>query len=124
MRRFYVKEAELKKKDHVKERESVVIVAGEQVSLLTQSEAVHREVVLRAERLIKMNLKGIYPQYFSLIAQMERRNTESLEILREYAELMVRDQPPNIITIKRNEALLKAESLQHEADELGRRLSG
>lgn len=121
MRRFYAKEEELKKKDHVKERESVVIVAREEVSLLTQSEAVHREAVLRAERLIKMNLKGIYPQYFSLIAQQERKRAESLEILREYAELLLSDQPPNTITIKRNEALLKTERLQQEADELGQK---
>jgi len=121
MRRFYVKEAELKKKDHVKERESVVVVVREQVRLLNQSEAVHREAVLRAERLIKRNLKGIYPEYFSLIVQMERKNTESLELLRAYAELLLRDQQPNTITIKRNEALLKADSLQQEADELGQK---
>ncbi len=118
LRRFYAKEEELKKKGHDKEREFVVIVAREEVSLLAQSEAAHREAVLRAERSSKKNLKGIYPQYFSLIAQLERKRSESLETMREYAELLLSDQPANTITIKRNEAVLKAERLQQEADEL------
>jgi predicted esterase len=118
LRRFYAKEEELKKKDKIKERESVVIVAREEVSLLTQSEAAHREAVLRAERSSKKNLKGIYPEYFSLIAQLERKRAEFLETMREYAELLLSDQPPNTITLKRNEAILKAERLQQEADEL------
>ncbi len=41
--------------------------------------------------------------------------------MREYAELLLSDQPPNTITLKRNEALLKAERLQQQADELGQK---
>jgi len=118
MRQFNAKEEELKKKDNVKERDSIIKVAREEISLLTESEAVHREIVLVAERLIKMNPKGIYPQYFSLIAQLERKRAESVGTMREYAELLLSDQPHNTITIKRNEAVLKAERLQQEADEL------
>jgi predicted esterase len=118
LQRFDAKEEELKKIDYVKERDSVMRVAREEVSLLTESGAAHREAVLIAERLTKMNLKGIYPQYFSLIAQLERKRTESVETMREYAELLLSGQPHNTITIKRNEAVLKAERLQQEADEL------
>ena len=118
VRRFNAKEEELKKKDNVKERDSIVRVAREEISLLTESEAIHREIVLMAERLIKMNPKGIYPRYFSLIAQLERKRAESVGTMREYAELLLSDQPYNTITIKRNEAVLKAERLQQEADEL------
>ena len=120
MRRFNAKEEELKKKDNGKEREAIVRVAREEINLLIESEAVDREIVLIAERLIKMNPKGINPQYFSLIAQLERKRAESVQTMRDYAEFLLSDQPHNTITIKRNEAILKAERLQQEADELER----
>ena len=118
VRRFNAKEEELKKKDYVKDRDSIVRVAREEISLLTESEAAHRQAVLIAEGLSKMKPKGIYPQYFSLIAQLERKRAESVATLHEYAELLLNDQPHNTITIKRNEAVLKAERLQQESDEL------
>jgi len=118
MRRFNVKEEELKKKDNLKERDAIVRIAREEISLLTESEAVHRQAVLMAEGLIKMNPKGIYPQYFSLIGQLERKRAESVKTLHEYVELLLNDQPHNTVAIKRNEAVLKAERLQQEADEL------
>ncbi len=118
MRQFNAREEELTKKDNVKERDFIVHVAREEISLLTESESVHREIVLIAERLIKMNPKGINPQYFSLIAQLERKRTEAVHTMREYAEFLLSDEPQNTITIKRNEAVLKAERLQQEADEL------
>ena len=121
MQRFYILEEEFKKKDYLKERESAVRVVREEVSLLSESAAAHREAALSAERSVKMNAKGIYPQYFSLIAQMERKWAESVETMREYAELLLSDQPPNAITIKRNQAVIKAEKLQQEADELAQK---
>jgi predicted esterase len=120
MRSFFEKEEELKKKDQVRERESVLAVAEEQVRLLLMSEAAHRQAVLRAERAIKMNLEGIYPEYFSLIAQMESKKIEALEAMREYVELL-HNQPSNTITSKRNEAVLKADRLQQEAEDLGQK---
>jgi predicted esterase len=116
--RFNVKEEELKKKDYVKDKDVIARIAREEISLLTESEGVHRQAVLVAEGLIKKNPKGIYNQYFSLIAQLERNRIESVQTMREYAEFLLSDQPQNTITIKRNQAVLKAERLQQEADDL------
>jgi predicted esterase len=121
MRSFYAKEEELKKKDLVRERESAVIIARAEVSLLTRSETLLREAVIRAERAVEMKLGGIYPQYFSLVAQLERKRAEAVATMREYVELLLSEQPLYTVKIKRNEAVLKAERLQQEADELAQR---
>jgi predicted esterase len=116
--RFYAKEAELSGKDQVKEKAAVAAIAREQIETLKAGASALREAALKAERLSKLNLGGDYPQYYSLVAQMELKRAEALEAMRERAELLLSDEPADAITIKRNEAVVRMERLKKEAEEL------
>ncbi|HKQ93136.1 MAG TPA: dienelactone hydrolase family protein [Blastocatellia bacterium] len=116
--RFYAKEAELSGKDYVKEKAAVAAIAREQIETLKAGASALRDAALKAERLSKLNLGGDYPQYYSLVAQMELKRSEVLEAMRERAEILLADEPADTITIKRNEAVVRAEKLKKEAQEL------
>ena len=116
--RFYAKEAELSGKDYVKEKAAVAAIAREQIETLKAGASALHDAALKAERLSKLNLGGDYPQYYSLVAQMELKRAEALEAMRERAELLLADEPADTITIKRNEAVVRAERLKKEAQEL------
>jgi predicted esterase len=116
--RFYAKEAELSEKDYVKEKAAVATIAREQIETLKAGASALRDAALKAERLSKLKLGGDYPQYYSLVAQMEIKRAEALEAMRERAELLLSDEPADTITIKRNEAVVRMEGLKKEAQEL------
>jgi len=116
--RFYAKEAELSEKDYVKEKAAVVAIARDQIEALKAGASALRDAALKAERLSKLKLGGDYPQYYSLVAQMELKRSEALEVMRERAELLLSDEPVDAITIKRNEAVVRMERLKKEAEEL------
>ena len=65
--------------------------------------------------------KGNYAQYFSLLAQSDRKRIEALDAMRERTELLLSDEPPNAVTAKMNEATARAERLNGEANELERK---
>jgi predicted esterase len=117
-RRFYAKEAELSGKDYVKEKAAVAAIAREQIETLKAGASALRDAALKAERLSKLNLGGDYPKYYSLVAQMELKRSEVLEAMRERAEFLLADETADTITIKRNEAVVRAEKLKKEAQEL------
>ena len=116
--RFYAKEAELSEKDYVKEKAAVAAIAREQIETLKAGASALRDASLKAERLSKLKLGVGYPQYYSLVAQMEIKRAEALEAMRERAELLLSDEPADTITIKRNEAVVRMERLKKEAQEL------
>jgi predicted esterase len=116
--RFYAKEAELSEKDYVKEKAAVAAIAREQIETLKAGASALRDAALKAERLSKLKLGGDYPQYYSLVAQMEIKRADALEAMRERAELLLSDEPADTITIKRNEAVVRMERLKKEAQEL------
>jgi predicted esterase len=116
--RFYAKEAELSGKDYVKEKAAVAAIAREQIETLKAGASALRTAALKAERLSKLNLGGGYPQYYSIVAQMELKRAEALEAMRQRAEFLLADEPADTITIKRNEAVVRAERLKKEAQEL------
>jgi predicted esterase len=116
--RFYAKEAELSGKDYVKEKAAVAVIAREQIETLKAGASALRDAAMKAERLSKSNLGGGYPQYYSLVAQMELKRAEVLEAMRERAELLLSDEQADAISIKRNEAVAKVDKLKKEAEEL------
>jgi predicted esterase len=116
--RFYAKEAELSGKDYVKEKSAVVAIAREQIETLKAGAPALRDAAMKAERLSKLKPGGDYPQYYSLVAQMELKRAEILEALRERAELLLSEELADAITIKRNEAVVRVEKLKKEAEEL------
>src|SRR5215510_11232561 len=118
MQRFNAKEAELSRKDYDKEKAAVAAIARGQIETLKVGASALRDAALKAERLSKLKLGGDYPQYYSLIAQMEIKRAEALEAMRERAELLLNNEPADAITIKRNEAAVRVERLKKEAEEL------
>jgi predicted esterase len=116
--RFYAKEAELSGRDYAKDKAAVAAIAREQIETLKAGESALRDAALKAERLSKLKLGGDYPQYYSLVAQMQLKRAEILEAMRERAELLLTDEPADAITIKRNEAIVRVERLKKEAEEL------
>lgn len=73
---------------------------------------------MKTEAVGKLKLGGSQPQYFMLVAQVDRKRIEALAALRERAELLLSDEPVNTVTSKRNEAAIRAQRLNQEADEL------
>ncbi len=118
MQFFYAKEAELKAKDKLNERDVVDRVLREQISLLSEGIKAFKEAAVKSEQTAKLNLAGNYQQYFSLLSQVEQKRAETLEALRERAELMLNNPPSDSITIRMNEAASRAGRLHSVADEL------
>lgn len=118
MQRFYAQEAELSRINFAREKAAVAGIARAQIELLIESANVLREASLKAEGLSKLKLGGNNPQYFSLVAQLDRKRVEAVEVMRERAGLLLSDEPADSITTKRNEAVNRAERLNKEADEL------
>jgi len=116
--RFYAQEAELSGKDYAREKAAVAVIAREQVETLKAGASALRDAAAKAERLSKSNMGAAYPQYYSLLAQMELKRAELLEAMRERAELLLSDEPADAVTIKRNEAVAKVDRLKKEAEEL------
>lgn len=117
-RRFYAKEEELNRIYSAGDRAAVALIARAQIALLNESANVLREASLKTERISKLKLGGTYPQYFSLVAQVDLKRIEAFAAMRERAELLLGDEPSNILTTKRNEAANRAERLNKEAEEL------
>lgn len=116
--RYYAKEEELRGKDYAKDKAAIAAIAREQIETIKAGASALRDAALKAERLSKLKLGGDYPQYYSLVAQMELKRAEALEAMRERAELLLSDEPADAITIKRNEAVVRVDRLQKEAEEL------
>src|SRR5262245_284228 len=116
--RFYANEAELSGKDYAREKAAVAVIAREQIETLKAGASALRDAAAKAERLSKSNMGGAYPQYYSLVAQLELKRAEILEVMRKRAELLLSDESADSITIKRNEAVVKVDRLKKEAEEL------
>ena len=118
VRLFYAKEEELRAKDQAKEAAAVGALAREQSELLVAAAAALRESAERAERTGALKLPGNYAQYFALVAQADARRAEALDAMRQRAALLTGGEQSNDRTSKMNEAAVRAEKLQREADEL------
>jgi predicted esterase len=116
--RFYTKEAELSGKDYAKDKAAVAAIAREQIETLKAGASALRDAALKADRLSKLKLGGDYPQYYSLLAQIQLKRAEVMEVMRERAELLLNDESDEAITIKRNEAIVRMERLKKEVEEL------
>jgi predicted esterase len=118
MRRFYAQEEEINRLILARDRNGAAVIARAQVALLNESMNALRTASLKTGALSKLKLGGNYAEYFSLMAQLDRKRIEAAEALRERAELLLGDEPVNTLTTKRNEAVNRAEKLNREAEEL------
>lgn len=118
MQRFYAKEEELSRMETPKDKVAIARIAREQIELLNQSAARFRAASSKAEGTSKLKLGGKSPQYFSVLAQLDRKRVEALEALKERAEFLLGDDVSNAARIKMNEAARRAEQLNKEADDL------
>ncbi|MDQ3743049.1 MAG: alpha/beta fold hydrolase [Acidobacteriota bacterium] len=113
---FNAREAELRAKGEG--GEAAAAIARAQVGLLKDGAAALSAAALRAEQASRLKLKGGYAQYFSLLAQAARKRVEALDAMRERLELSLSHDPPDAVTARMNEATVRAERLNREADEL------
>jgi poly(3-hydroxybutyrate) depolymerase len=122
-RRFNAKEDELRGKDYERDKQLVAEIARAQIALLDEGAEALRESATKAESVSKMKLKGNYAQYFSLLAQVDRKRVEALEVMRERTTILLSGEPRSTIIMKRNEAAGRAEILNREAGELEQRVA-
>lgn len=113
---FNAKEEELRGKGYG--GEGVAGIARAQAELLKGGADALRAAALRAEQASKLKLKRNDTQYFSLFAQSARKRAEAFDAMRERAEFLLSDEPPDTITAKMNEASVRANRLNQEANEL------
>ncbi len=118
MQAFYAKEQELSKLDQSKDREAVKTLARAQMDLLDQISSALIDAAVRADKLSKMNLRGSYSQYFALVAEANKKRVEATAATRERAESWLPDAITDSVILKRNEATVKADRLNKEAQEL------
>ena len=118
MQRFYAKEEELSGMEFAKNKVAMARIAREQVELLNQSAARFRTASSKAEGIGKLKLSGKSLEYFSLLAQLDRKRFEALDALKQRAEFLLGDDISNATRIKMNEALRRSQQLNKDADDL------
>lgn len=119
IRLFMSKEAELRMKSQ--DKAASAEIAREQIKIVTETADAMRQMALKAERVSKLKLQGNYSQYFSTLTESFNKRVEALEVLRERAALLLSDESQDTVISKMNEAAVKAEKLNLEADELERK---
>ena len=118
IRRANEKEKEFEGKDFVKDRAQLTRIAQEDVDLLAESATFWRAAAEKAEAASQLGLDARQKQYFSLVAQYDRKCAELLDATRERSEAFLSLDSFEVIEARRNEAQKRADKLQQEVDEL------
>jgi len=114
----YAKEEELRLKDRVKEKVAITEIARAQVEVLIECGKLLRDAAEASERGAKTKTTARYTNYFSLMAQACLKRAAALDLIRARTELLLTDDDPNVINMKRSECALKANELNNEALDL------
>jgi predicted esterase len=112
------KEKDFSNKDFVQDRTEVNKIAQQQAAFLREGAGLWRTAADKAETGSHLKLSGKHKQYFSLIAQYDRKCADLLDVMRERAEAFLSTESFVVIEAKRNEAQERADKLQQEIDEL------
>jgi predicted esterase len=112
------KEKEFNNKNFVRDREQVRNIAQEESVILKQGAELWRAAAGKAESGNYLKLDGKFKEYFSLIAQYDRKCAELLDAMRERAEALLGTESLEEVEMKRNEAQKRADKLQQEIDGL------
>jgi predicted esterase len=118
LNRFNASESGLRGRDFNRDRAEVAAAAREQAAALGDGAAAFRGAALAAERASKLKVAEKYRQYLALAAQADAKRAEALDVMKERAGMVLSDDPPNAVMARMNEATLKSEKLNSEADEL------
>ncbi len=113
MRQFYVKEDELQSLNYARGNAAVDDAARAQVALLVESGKAFQQASVKAEAISKL-LRSTQSQYFSLVAQIERKRSEGADLMRHRAQLLLSDEPGDSIIRKRNEDATRVQDLQKQ----------
>ena len=93
-------------------------IVKSQVLSMTDCAKVLREAAEVAERASQLKLTSQQQTYFSLVAAAGRKRAEAMDLIKTRAELLLTDEEPNSIIMKRSKLAEKANSLNDEATEL------
>ena len=118
IRRANAKEKEFEGKDFAKDRAQINRIAQEDIDLLAESAAFWRAAAEKAETASQLGLDARQKQYFSLVAQYDRKCAELLDATRARSEAFLSADSFEAIEARRAEAQKKADKLQQEIDEL------
>ena len=118
IRRANEKEKEFEGKDFAKDRAQINTIAQEDIDLLSESATFWRAAAEKAETASQLGLPGKQKQYFSLVAQYDRKCAELLDATRERSEAFLSQDSFEVIDGRRNEAQKKVDKLQQEVNEL------
>ena len=118
IRRANEKEKEFEGKDFAKDRAQLTRIAQEDIDLLAESATFWRAAAEKAETASQLGLDARKKQYFSLVAQYDRKCAELLDATRARSEAFLSQDSFEEIEARRNEAQKRADKLQQEIDEL------
>jgi predicted esterase len=124
LNRVHVLEVGLRGKDFVKDKPAFAAAAREQAAAFAEGAAAFRAASLAGERASRLKVGDNYRQYLALAAQADAKRAEAMEVMKERAGMLLSDEPQNTITNRMNEATLRAEKLNDEADALDRQAAG
>jgi len=118
IRRANEKEKEFEGKDFAKDRAQLTRIAQEDIDLLSESATFWRAAAEKAEAASQLELGGKQKQYFSLVAQYDRKCAELLDATRQRSEAFLSADSLAVFEARRDEAQKRADKLQQEIDEL------
>jgi predicted esterase len=112
------KEKELAGKDFVSDRAEVSRIAQDQIGYFEEAASLYRAGADKAETATSLGLPARPKQYFTLIAQYNRKCADLMDVMRERAEALLITGSLDIIETKRDEAQKRADKLQEEINSL------
>jgi len=118
IRRANEKEKEFEGKDFAKDRAQITRIAQEDIDLLAESATFWRAAAEKAETASQLGLGSKQKQYFSLVAQYDRKCAELLDATRERAEAFLSADSFEAMEARRSEAQKRVDKLQQEIDDL------
>jgi len=118
IRRANEKEKEFEGKDFAKDRAQITTIAQEDIDLLAESATFWRAAAEKAEAASQLGLGNKQKQYFSLVAQYDRKCAELLDATRARSETFLSQDSFEVNEARRNDAQKRVDKLQQEINEL------
>ena len=112
------REVALNAKDMLADRAEINKSAREEIDLLSEAAALSRAAAQKAAGVDTSKLGDKFSKYFDLVTRHNSKYAEMLEAFREQGELLLTDQPNNVIKQRRAEVQKRIEALRQEAEDL------
>ena len=105
-------------KDVSRERADLQRLASEEIEALSQAAAMVRTAAQKADQAAQMKVGERNRTFLAASARYYEKFAELIDAQREYAEVLLSDEPTATLNAKRNVVHKKVEELQRQVDEL------